>query len=165
MLELDQSILAKVEKIQKCLIKKSLRVATAESLTGGLLASVFTAIPGSSNVYNGGVTCYTNEMKSSLLGLDPAILEAQGAVNQLVAVQMSEAIRARCRSDFGLSTTGVAGPSGGSEKTPVGTVWVGWSDSKGSGATLLQLVGDRESIRAQTVVKAFEILEERILRL
>jgi nicotinamide-nucleotide amidase len=100
-------------------------VATAESCTGGLVAHLVTAIPGVSAYYRGGVVSYANEAKTELLGVPRELLDAHGAVSAEVAAAMAEGVRARLGADLGLSATGVAGPSGGSDDKPVGLVYLG----------------------------------------
>lgn len=99
-------------------------LATAESCTGGLLAHRITNVPGASEVFGAGWVSYANEIKTAELGVDPAALAAHGAVSEVVARAMAEGARAKAGADFALATTGIAGPGGGSEEKPVGTVWV-----------------------------------------
>lgn len=113
------------------LVRTGHTLATAESCTGGLIAQQLTAIPGVSACYLGGVVSYANEAKVELLGVDPALLEAHGAVSPEVAAAMAVGIRDRLRADLGLSVTGVAGPSGGTAEKPVGLVYLGLATEKG----------------------------------
>lgn len=112
------------EILGKSLEKKGLTMATAESCTGGYIGHLITSIPGSSAYYLGGVVAYSNRLKEELLGVDPQAIERYGAVSETVAIQMAEGMRNRVKSDFAVATTGVAGPGGGSEEKPVGTVWI-----------------------------------------
>ena len=104
-----------------------LRLATAESCTGGLVGTLMTAIPGSSAAYAGGFVTYTNQMKIDLLGVDPAQIGQYTEVSAPVAKAMAEGARARTGADVAVSLTGVAGPGGGTEQIPVGTVYIGVS--------------------------------------
>jgi nicotinamide-nucleotide amidase len=104
-----------------------LRIATAESCTGGLVGVRLTEIPGSSDVYVGGVVSYANDLKTGLLGVDPALVETHGAVSEAVAMAMARGAAERINADLVVSVTGIAGPGGGSEHKPVGTVWFGLS--------------------------------------
>ncbi len=99
-------------------------LATAESCTGGNIAHRFTAMPGASEYFKGGVVAYSNEVKMALLGVDPESLNHYGAVSQSVAEQMAEGVRRATGATYGISTTGIAGPTGGTPEKPVGTVWM-----------------------------------------
>ncbi len=103
---------------------KKKTLAVAESCTGGYIGHLITSISGSSDYFNGGIIAYANEIKMNVLKVDAATLEKQGAVSKEVAEQMSEGVRKRLKADFGISTTGIAGPTGGTEDKPVGTVWI-----------------------------------------
>ena len=103
------------------------RLATAESCTGGLVGGLLTSQPGISSVYVGGFVTYTNQMKIDLLGVDPALIEQYTEVSAPVAKAMAQGARNRTGADIAISLTGVAGPAGGSEQTPVGTVYIGVS--------------------------------------
>ena len=110
---------------------KGLTVATAESCTGGMIGERITAIPGASAVYLGGYITYTNDMKINLLGVSPATIEAHTEVSAETAAEMAAGIRERLGADVGLSTTGYAGPGGGTEENPVGTVYIGIATRNG----------------------------------
>ena len=112
--------------------QNGLRLASAESCTGGMVGALMTAIPGSSAVYMGGFVTYTNQMKIDLLGVDPALIEQYTEVSSPVAKAMAEGARARTGAEVGVSLTGVAGPGGGTEQTPVGTVYIGVSTPAGT---------------------------------
>lgn len=99
-------------------------LATAESCTGGNIAHRFTAMPGASEYFKGGVVAYSNEVKMALLGVDPESLNRYGAVSQSIAEQMAEGVRRATGATYGISTTGIAGPTGGTPEKPVGTVWM-----------------------------------------
>ena len=99
-------------------------LATAESCTGGNIAHRFTAMPGASEYFKGGVVAYSNEVKIALLGVDPESLNRYGAVSQSIAEQMAEGVRRATGATYGISTTGIAGPTGGTPEKPVGTVWM-----------------------------------------
>lgn len=113
---------------------RGLHLASAESCTGGLVGALMTAIPGSSAVYAGGFVTYTNQMKIDLLGVDPVLIEQYTEVSSPVAKAMAEGARARTGAEIAVSLTGVAGPGGGSEQTPVGTVYIGVSTPAGTTA-------------------------------
>lgn len=131
------------EVVGELLLERSLTIAVAESCTGGYVASRLTDVPGSSAYLLGGIVAYSNELKTSLLGVNPDILSREGAVSQEVASEMARGVRLALKADIGVSTTGVAGPSGGTPEKPVGTVWIGYSDENGTEARLLHLASDR----------------------
>lgn len=137
----------------------SATIATAESLTGGLLGAALTSVPGSSAVYRGGVVAYATELKASILGVDPDLLEDAGAVNADVAEQMALGAVRICRAEYGIGTTGVAGPDFQDGRVP-GTVYICLADSR-SGQTHgqhLELPGGREEIRKATCLAALNLL-------
>jgi nicotinamide-nucleotide amidase len=113
------------EVVAEMLKELNFTIATAESCTGGLLGHKLTSVPGSSAYYQGGMVTYSNEAKQNLLGVDADALEKHGAVSEEVVRQMAEGARAKLGTDYALSTSGIAGPDGGSEEKPVGTIWIG----------------------------------------
>lgn len=135
------------ELLHKTLIERGVTLATAESCTGGTLASRLTALAGASAYFRGGVVAYSNEVKECALGVKHATLEAYGAVSEETVREMAEGVRQRLRADYGVATTGVAGPGGGSPAKPVGTVWMAIASAEGTEAKLLHY-GDR---RQQTI--------------
>ena len=114
-------------KAVKALSKKKMTVSTAESCTGGLISKLFTDVPGSSAVLNGGIVAYTNDVKMNVLGISPETIENHTEISFECAAEMAECTRKLFGSDIGISTTGFAGPTGGNENDPVGTVYVGFS--------------------------------------
>lgn len=106
-------------------------IATAESCTGGNIAHFITLNPGSSHYFKGGVVSYANEVKCDVLGVDAGDLEKYGAVSEQVAIQMAQGVRALLHTDYAIATTGIAGPDGGSDEKPVGTVWIAVADAAG----------------------------------
>ena len=138
-------------------------IATAESLTGGLIAERMTRVPGSSDYFIGSVVTYTNEAKTRMLGVDAEALERHGPVSGEVAESMARGIKERSGATIGLSVTGIAGPGGGSDAVPVGTVYVGLADDVGSSNKRLILPGDRHLIRWRTSTAALELVRRRYL--
>lgn len=140
-----------------------IRLAVAESLTGGMLADAFVSIPGASRVFSGAIVAYDTSLKRSLLGVDSEMLRARGPVDPGVAEQMALGVRRACAvtregeagwraADIGLSTTGVAGPDADpATGQPPGTVWVGVSSRRGERSVAVLATGDRASIRAEAV--------------
>ncbi len=112
------------EILGELLLQRKLTIAAAESCTGGLMMSRLTDVPGSSAYVAGGVVVYSNELKTTLAGVDPALIAAHGAVSEPVAVALAEGIKARTGASIGVGITGIAGPSGGTEQKPVGTVCI-----------------------------------------
>jgi nicotinamide-nucleotide amidase len=136
-----------------------LQVAVAESLTGGLVMTALTSIPGASAVVCGGVVAYATEVKRSVLGVDAALLDERGAVDGDVALAMARGVRELVGADFGLATTGVAGPDGQDGKAP-GVVFVAVDTPFDSWYRELLLEGDREQIRTRAAVAVLELLTE-----
>lgn len=132
-------------------------MATAESLTGGLLAGFVTGVPGASVVFLGGVVSYATEVKQQLLGVDDELVEKHGVVSAECAEQMAVGIRELLGTTYGLSTTGVAGPEPQEDK-PVGTVYVGVAGPEGAHAVPLELDGERAEIRESSCVAAMSAL-------
>jgi len=135
-------------------------VATAESLTGGLLVAALVSVPGASAHVRGGVVAYATDVKQSILGVEAALLQARGAVDPDVARQMADGVRlaladAGAPVDVGISTTGIAGPDS-PDGQPVGTVHIGVATPEGTEVTSLRLTGTREQIRAETVRRALQ---------
>ncbi|MEU3463103.1 CinA family protein [Streptomyces sp. NPDC006733] len=140
---------------------RGLTLAVAESLTGGLLAAELTAVPGASRTFRGSVTAYATELKHVLLGVDAELLAARGAVDPQVALEMAEGVRSRLEADWGVATTGVAGPAPQDGK-PVGTVYVAVAGPEGSAVEPLRLEGGRSEIRAASVDAALALLERTL---
>ena len=139
---------------------KTLRLATAESCTGGLIAAALTDIPGSSAVFTHGFVTYANEAKTEMLGVPETLLAAHGAVSPEVAAAMASGAQARADADFTIATTGVAGPDGGSAEKPVGTVWFGLA-SRQSVTTYHRIFpGNRDDVRRASVEFALALLQD-----
>ena len=151
------------QRVGQLLSERHRTLALAESCTGGLISHRITGIAGSSAYYLGGVTSYANDVKVKLLGVTPATLEKYGAVSQETALEMSHGIRERIGADFGLSVTGIAGPSGGTPEKPVGTVWISIAQAKNHEARLFQFHGDRERIILGTSQAALNWLRLALL--
>lgn len=147
--------------LQRCR-ERGLHIATAESCTGGLLGARLTAIPGSSDVYVGGVVAYSNEIKMRMLGVPAEMLREHGAVSEPVAASMAAGACAQTGAEIGVGITGVAGPGGGSPEKPVGTVWIA-VQVRGNTRTLGRVfVGDREEIRQRSAQAALELIRRAL---
>lgn len=142
--------------------ERALRVATAESCTGGLLGGRLTAIPGASDVYPGGIVAYENAIKERFLGVLPATLSAHGAVSEAVAREMAAGARAALRADAAMAITGIAGPSGGTVEKPVGMVWVAVCVRSETRAEVRVHAGDRSEIRLRATQAALDLLRRSI---
>jgi len=133
-------------------------ISAAESCTGGLLAQRLTSVAGSSSYFLGGVVVYSNELKTAWAGVPAEVIQSKGAVSSEVAIALAEGIRRRVGSTFGVGITGIAGPSGGSEEKPVGTVHIALSHAGGVQERGLRFPGDRESIRFQASQVALDMV-------
>ena len=138
--------------------------STAESCTGGGIGSAFTAVPGSSDVYKGGVICYTNWVKENILGVQGRTLAQYGAVSEQTAREMAVGVRRLMRTTMAVSVTGIAGPGTDGRNTEVGTVYIGFADSSGSYAKEFHFSGDRESVRRSAVETAVKMLIDECRR-
>ena len=141
-----------------------LKIATAESCTGGLVAGAITEIGGASHVFDWGVVTYANTAKTQLLGVAEALLKAHGAVSEEVAEAMADGALARSGADIAVAVTGIAGPGGGTAEKPVGLVWFGAARKDRPTVTARQLFVDagRDSIRFAAVQHAIRMLTERV---
>jgi nicotinamide-nucleotide amidase len=143
---------------------RGLTMCTAESETGGLIAARLTSIPGSSDVFVGGVVAYANEVKEAALGVPVELLATHGAVSAEVAEAMAHGARARLGADVAVAVTGIAGPAGGTEEKPVGLVYLHAEGPDGSAAREFTFPGDRDSIRARSAVLALHLVRRLLTR-
>ena len=137
--------------------------ASAESCTGGNIAHVITLIPGSSDVFKGTAVTYATPMKTKVLGVPAELIENHGVVSQQVVESMAKGVRNLMEADFGVATTGVAGPSGGTEENPIGTVWIGLASPSGVVSKRFNFGKDRENVINRATIAAYEMLRECIL--
>ena len=137
---------------------KGRTLATAESCTGGGIGAALTAVPGSSEVYKGGIISYTNGVKHHLLGVEEELLERLGAVSGPVAEAMAAGARVALEADVAVSVTGLAGPGGDAFGNPVGTVFIGYADEKTTVSRQFHFSGSREVVRTQAVKAALELV-------
>ncbi len=159
-LEID----ALVERLGETLVSRRLTITTAESCTGGLLAATLVDYPGiSACLYEAHVT-YANEAKVTYCAVKEETLAAHGAVSAETAREMAEGLRAKTGADIALSTTGIAGPGGGTKEKPVGLVYVACASKHGTGIEKLNLAGTRREVREQTVRHALEMALEAALK-
>jgi len=144
-------------RVISLLIEQGKTIATAESCTAGLLSSHLTRIPGASVAFLGGISAYANEVKTSLLGVPAELIEAEGAVSDSVARAMAKGARACIGADLGIGITGIAGPGGGTEAKPVGTVFVALETADGTYVRALRLGSDRARVRIMAVHHALDM--------
>lgn len=152
-----------IEQIVSYLCERELTVSTAESCTGGMLASAFVSVSGASGCFEEGYVTYSNEAKEKNLNVSHRTLTQYGAVSEETAQEMSEGVRAVSHADFGLATTGIAGPDGGTKEKPVGLVYISCSYRGGTRTIRNVFDGDRASVREQATAAALDLLETCIL--
>ncbi|MCR4694017.1 MAG: CinA family protein [Pseudobutyrivibrio sp.] len=155
-----------VSQIINKLQENGYSVATAESCTGGKIANSLVDIPGASFVFNEGYVTYSNEAKMKNLGVKQSTLDKYGAVSKQTAVEMAMGVKERAKADFGISSTGIAGPDGGTDKKPVGLVYIAcaYGDNKCAVSKLL-LKGSRNAIRDEATFAAHQLLDDCIKKL
>jgi nicotinamide-nucleotide amidase len=139
-----------------------LTLATAESCTGGLVSGALTEIPGASAVFLGGAVTYSDELKTNLLGVDPALIATFGVVSDVVAMAMAAGARDVAVADLAVAVTGIAGPEGGSADKPVGTVWFGIAGAERTRAEMRRFSGDRHFIRERSAMTALDLLRRAL---
>ena len=137
---------------------KGKSLVTAESLTGGGIGAALTAVPGSSEVYKGGVICYTNWVKENILGVPAEILERYGAVSQWTAGYLVSGVRRLLKADVAVAVAGLAGPGGDEFGHSVGTVFIGYEEAARSVVNVYHFSGDREEVRRQTIEAALKLI-------
>ena len=152
------------QTVVTALKKKGLTVSACESLTGGLIAATLVEVPGASSVVRAGFVTYQTDTKTLLAGVPAEDIEQYDVVSAQVAKDMAQGARERIGADIAVSATGLAGPGGGTEEKPVGTVYLGVSSRKGTYAIPLRLAGDRARIRQLTVKHAINALRLEALK-
>ncbi|WP_151702813.1 CinA family protein [Nitrincola alkalilacustris] len=145
------------ERVAQHLMQSGATMAAAESCTGGWVSQAVTALPGSSHWFDCGFVTYSNHAKQQMLGVPAALIDSHGAVSEPVVVAMAEGALQRSQATIAVSISGVAGPDGGTERKPVGTVWFAWAVRGGATVSCLSYFsGDREEVRRQAVEQALE---------
>lgn len=153
-----------LEEVVGALLKqRKLTIGIAESCTGGLIASKITNIAGSSQYFERAVVVYSNASKTGLLGVPGELIDRHGAVSSEVAAAMAEGIRKNAQADIGLSVTGIAGPDGGTEKKPVGLVYIGIASKEGTQTVEHRFLGKREQIRSRAVLAALDMVRKHLI--
>jgi nicotinamide-nucleotide amidase len=150
--------LSSVQVVAERLLKHRQKVCTAESCTGGLIAKTFTDLAGSSDWFERGFVTYSNAAKNQMLAVPASLIEDYGAVSEAVATAMASGALRHSEADYSIAVTGVAGPGGGSDDKPVGTVWIAVASAEQMVAKRYQFDGDRQAVRAATLHSALELL-------
>ena len=160
----DQTLLIEALSVQlaSLLRGRGLYVVTAESCTGGWVAEAITRVPGSSGWFDRGFVTYSNEAKREMLGVRVKTLDQHGAVSKAVVEEMAKGAIKKSRGTFSVSVSGIAGPDGGTEDKPVGTVWMAWSIQGKVDSALFRLPGERQEVRAAAASLALQGLLVRI---
>ncbi len=157
----DTHLRAQAEQLGARLRAEHDRLVTAESCTGGWIAKTVTDIAGSSDWFDSGMVAYSYEAKQALLGVRPQTLETHGAVSRETVIEMVSGALVNSGASVAVAVTGIAGPGGGSEGKPVGTVWIGWKRRGGyARAQVFHFAGDRDAVRRQTVAAALGGLQD-----
>ena len=157
-----EEIQALAKRLVETASQKKALVSFAESCTGGLIGACVTDVAGASAVFPGSAVTYCNQAKHNILGVDENILATAGAVSSECAVQMALGSRRLYGSDLAVSVTGIAGPDGGTDEKPVGTVWFGFASASGSGSFVRHFSGGRRDVRDATVKEALQFALEKL---
>ena len=150
------------KRVHKLLMDRMLTLSVAESCTGGAVASRFTAMPGASAYFKGGVVTYWNQTKSLLLNVSADTIARYGVVSEQVVRQMAEGARHAVDTHYAIATTGMAGPSGGTPEIPVGTVWIAVSSPERTVTRLIHIKGNRDRVIREAGSAVIELLEEEL---
>ena len=150
--------MASVQVVAERLLKHRQKVCTAESCTGGLIAKTFTDLAGSSDWFERGFVTYSNAAKKEMLAVPVSLIDDYGAVSEAVATAMASGALRHSKADYSIAVTGVAGPGGGSDDKPVGTVWIAVASAEQMVARRYQFDGDRQAVRTATMQSALELL-------
>ena len=151
-----------LNNLQQLCIEKGVSIAVAESCTAGLIASKLTTLPGSSSYFNGGVVAYQNEIKTKILGVSQSIIDEKTEVSVEVVKQMAKSVLEKFDANFAIATTGYAGPTGGTNKNPIGTVFIAIASAVGVVVNRFVFLGDRQSVVNQASESALSLLYNEI---
>lgn len=154
------NILDRIEKIIKAFTERNIKIAVAESCTGGYISHMITNISGASKIFERGIVCYSNQAKIELLNVDPKVIEVYGAVSELVVKQLAHNIRVLSNVDIGIGISGIAGPTGASPGKPIGLVFVGFSTGKETYAQKYNFKTDRITFKTMVLEKIIQFLED-----
>jgi len=148
--------------LAEALTRRSLTIAVAESCTGGMVGAAITSLPGSSRFFVGGIIAYSNNVKERLLGVPHSLLKSVGAVSREVASAMAQGARKALETDGAVAITGIAGPEGGSEKKPVGLVYIAACTKSREVVKEFRFTGSRDQIRAQATIEALQMMRDAV---
>ena len=151
-----------LNNLQQLCIEKGVSIAVAESCTAGLIASKLTTLPGSSSYFNGGVVAYQNEIKTKILGVSQSIIDDKTEVSVEVVKQMAKSVLEKFDANFAIAVTGYAGPAGGTNKNPIGTVFIAIASVVGVVISRFVFLGDRQSVVNQASESALSLLYTEI---
>ena len=151
-----------LNNLQQLCIEKGVSVVVAESCTAGLIASKLTTLPGSSSYFNGGVIAYHNKIKTKILGVSQSIIDEKTEVSSEVVNQMAKSVLEKFDANFAIATTGYAGPAGGTDKNPIGTVFIAIASAVGVVVNRFVFLGDRQSVVNQASESALSLLYTEI---
>jgi PncC family amidohydrolase len=151
-----------LNNLQQLCIEKGVSIAVAESCTAGLIASKLTTLPGSSSYFNGGVVAYKNEIKTKILGVSQSIIDEKTEVSVEVVNQMAKSVLEKFDANFAIATTGYAGPAGGTNKNPIGTVFIAIASVVGVVVNRFVFLGNRQSVVNQASESALSLLYNEI---
>ncbi len=154
-----------VQHVGDRLARHGLRLAIAESCTGGMLATRLTDRPGASRYLIAGLVTYADESKTRFLGVRPGTLAAHGAVSEAVALEMAQGARLACAADMAVAITGIAGPGGATDEKPVGTVWIAVTVHENQLSRACRFDGDRAAVREHAVRAALEMMDSTLSQL
>jgi nicotinamide-nucleotide amidase len=158
-----QNLTAITQQIGEILCKKNAKLTTAESCTGGGISKAITAVSGSSQWFEFGFVTYANTAKQKLLGVSQETLDEYGAVSEQVVREMAQGAIQQSNADYAIAVSGIAGPDGGTEQKPVGTVWVCWQTPQQIGTQKFILEGDRQAIRTAAIKNSLQQLLQHLI--
>lgn len=156
------ALLNRIEKIIKNFTKENIRIAVAESCTGGYISNMFTNVSGASNVFERGIVCYSNQAKIDLLNVDPKAIEENGVISEEIVRQLANNIRIQSNVDIGIGISGIAGPTGGTPEKPVGLVFIGFSNEKETIVEKYNFKTDRITFKKKVLEKVLQYIEKLI---
>ncbi|MGB1289536.1 MAG: nicotinamide-nucleotide amidase [Porticoccaceae bacterium] len=159
----SQTLTTIAQQLGEILCKKNAKLTIAESCTGGAISEAITSVSGSSQWFEFGFVTYANSAKRQLLGVSEETLEQYGAVSEQVVKQMAQGAIKQSEADYAIAVSGVAGPDGGTEEKPVGTVWVCWQTPSQIWTHKLVLSGDRQAVRTKAVKKSLQQLLQHLI--
>jgi nicotinamide-nucleotide amidase len=161
--EITRKPVSLAEHVLSLLNKNELKITTAESCTGGLIASLLTEISGSSSAFEAGFVTYSNEIKSKVLSVPPQIIETHGAVSQETVIAMANGALSKASADFVIAVSGIAGPNGGSKDKPVGTVWIAWGDQDNLETQSFHISGSRKYFQVMVAARGLDLIRRRLI--